>query len=273
MTKSGLEEASQELSGIIEVIFELREHAITASQTLRDLSSRKALLTDAYTQWQADLLRSLDQMMPALQDIAESMISLPEKPRRALILLDEHGWYLDPDMPLPVLWELGKILEEGNITELETALGQFYRDKVTQIEKDLMDMFPHRSKILKQAFGAHRRKEYFLSTPVFLAQTDGICQEYIGIQLFRREKPAIPATASKNKPIPEDELRSALLHPLTKSLPNSASEKERKAELTSLNHNEILHGISLDYGTEVNSLKSISLLNYMATILTWETET
>jgi len=62
-------------------------------------------------------------------------------------------------------------------------------------------------------------------------------------------------------------VRAALLSPLAQILPISASQRERQDGTTALNRHMVLHGESLDYGTKANSLKAISLINYVTQIL------
>ena len=46
------------------------------------------------------------------------------------------------------------------------------------------------------------------------------------------------------------------------------SDNSSNVSLTNvLNRHEVLHGESVDYGTEINSLKAISLLYYIASVL------
>ena len=59
----------------------------------------------------------------------------------------------------------------------------------------------------------------------------------------------------------------SLLSPLTETLPINASEYERQEDFEGLNRHIIMHGESLDYGTEVNGLKAISLINYISQVL------
>ena len=42
---------------------------------------------------------------------------------------------------------------------------------------------------------------------------------------------------------------------------------ERESLMNVLNRHEVLHGESVDYGTEINSLKAMSLLYYIASVL------
>jgi len=65
------------------------------------------------------------------------------------------------------------------------------------------------------------------------------------------------------------------LRPISLELPINASEKAREriaAERgwpawNELNRHQVLHGESVDYGTRLNSLKAISLLNYLVSFL------
>jgi hypothetical protein len=116
---------------------------------------------------------------------------------------------------------------------------------------------------MKPAFNAHRREEYVLSIPIFLAQTDGICKEMAGYYLFIKSLHR-PSTAKYVDQMIGDTFEAALLSPLTVTLPISASEKERQVGNEALKRHTVLHGESLDYGTKVNSLKAVSLINYVA---------
>ena len=203
---------------------------------------------------------------PALAPLTENFRKLPEKIRNALLVLGDHGWYLDLKMPLPALWELEKALNEGSVDEAERFLVEYFRERVPEITKAFKAAHPHRSKIVEAALAAHARGEYELSIPVFLAQADGICQELIGVQLFKKRAKR-PALAAYVEAIAADTLRHALIYPLAHPLPISYAAYERKANFDDLNRHQVLHGESVDYGTEVNSLKGISLLNYVVQIL------
>ena len=72
--------------------------------------------------------------------------------------------------------------------------------------------------------------------------------------------------------IAADTYGAALLSPLAETLPIGASEYERPTGFDELNRHMVLHGESLDYGTKINSLKAISLINYVAHVLTLEKE-
>ncbi len=206
------------------------------------------------------------QLAPLPESLAESFRNLPPRTRQALLLLGEHGWYLDLDMSLPSLWRLEQALEDGDVGLVERSLSRHFTKRLKEIEKALCSRFPHRSRIITLAFKAHRRREYELSIPVLLAQTDGICKEAAGGYYFVR-KDRRPETSIYVEQIASDSLLSALLSPLAQTLPVGASRRNQPNASEGLNRHTILHGDSVDYGTRVNSLKTVSLINYVAQVL------
>ncbi|MCC6458057.1 MAG: hypothetical protein IT328_24090 [Caldilineaceae bacterium] len=196
--------------------------------------------------------KSLDKLSPALRD--------------ALLELGEHGWYVGADMAIPGILQLADGLKQGN-PNAEIALEKYFENRIDEIEADVIGRFPLRAKIIASAFRAHRQQEYDLSIPVLLAQTDGICFDVAKGLLFRR-KAGRPRTADYVDQLSGTALTNALLSPLTKNLPISATENERPPSFSHLNRHAVMHGESLNYGTKTNSLKAISLLNYVAYMLT-----
>lgn len=202
-------------------------------------------------------------IIPIFDDLKNSFQELPKHIQEVLLLLGENGWYLDLEMPLPTLWYLRDILDEGNLLKAENILIKYFENRLCEIEKSILKKFPSRKHLLKPAFNAHRREEYCLSIPIFLAQTDGICKEAVGQCLFMKSNRK-PQTATYVDQIANDTFMAALLSPLAKTLPINASENERPRRFNGLNRHMVLHGESLDYGSKVNSLKAISLVNYVS---------
>ncbi len=208
---------------------------------------------------------------PIFEPLNKSFLDLHPNTREALLLLGSHGWFLDLEMSLPGLWKLKMALSEGNITEAEDALVEYFEKKITQIEDSIIKRFPHREHLIRAIFKAHRRQEYELSIPLLLAQTDGICKDVVNEYLFIKHNKK-PRTAIYVEQIAADSYRAAILSPLTQTLPIGATENERPEDFHSLNRHMVLHGESLDYGNKVNSLKAISLINYVAHVLESEKE-
>ena len=267
----------QPIVDVPEPLQQLREHIPAAQECLRQITEPISLLQSVLPDllWPiikqvVDVQKAIQASIPCwsetLEEHLEAFRKLPTHTREALLLLGKHGWYFDDaDMSLLDLWALKIDLDEGKHLEAETKLMEYFESHLTEIEQSIVTKFPHRSHLIRAAWDAHRRGEYVLSIPVLLAQTDGICKETIDKYLFIK-KDKKPQTASHVDQIPEDHWR-AWLSPLAETLPIGASERERPEGFTSLNRHTVLHGESLDYGSKVNSLKAISLVNYVAHVL------
>jgi hypothetical protein len=207
---------------------------------------------------------------PALVDLQRLFRDLPPRLQRALLTLGAHGWYLDPEMSMPDLWELQEALEQGDVDQAESQLCEYFEHRLDTMEASINERMPDRAHLFRSAFQAHQHGEYALSIPVFLAQTDGICKDMVGHYLFRKGKGkrrGKQATAEYVEQFAADSLQAALLSPLGNTLPINASENELTGAPGVLNRHEVLHGRSLDYGTKKNSLKAISLVNYVSSVL------
>ena len=209
-------------------------------------------------------------LFPEIEKIGKSFVFIAPRAQEGIINLALSGWYLDLEMTFPQISELGHALLQGNADEAEAALVEHFEGRADSIEAELVRKFPRRAHLIQAAFRAHRQKEYDLAIPVFLTQSDGICTDIIRKSPFRsRDKK--PETADYVETIATDTLKSAFLSPLARIIPINASEKHRRGS-NALNRHTVLHGESLDYGTKANSLRAISLLNYVGDVLRDEIE-
>lgn len=204
------------------------------------------------------------------QEVRRRIEELPARTREALLTLGERGWYLDPSHHQ--FFEIAQHVAAGDVAEAEEALIGYYRERLDEIEAEIAERYPKRAAIVRAAAAAHRRGEYVLSVPVFLAQADGLCFDRFEGASYFMKKDGRPATASYLDDVSGDTLRAALLSPLTTSLPISASSKTRReTSFEGLNRHAVMHGESVDYGTEANSLRALSLLQYVAAVQVDET--
>ena len=224
-----------------------------------------------FRQWMGAIAQ---QVAPVVEAIAIGVRDLPPNLQSALLTLGENGWYLDGEWGLSELWPLERALLEGRVEEVDALLVERYEQRLDDIETGLIAALPKREKILRAAFGAHRRQEYELSVPVLLAQADGACLDLTGFALFLRAD-GKPQVARYVANVAQNVVSTALLSPLADILPINAGPKERQRLLAKqgigawreLNRHQVLHGESCDYGTQVNSLKAISLINYLVGFL------
>ena len=195
----------------------------------------------------------------------------PPAYRLALIEIAKRGWYIDQQMGLSMPPKLAAALaREESRHEAESELTAYFISRLDAIELEICERFPQRAHIIEPAFAAHRAGQYVLSIPVFLAQADGICYEKIRAYHFMRDRGSNqpPATARHARSDEHDLWNAIVLSPLSAVVPLNMNKNERGPDFLGLNRHTVMHGDSLDYGTEANSLKAISFLNYVSQVLT-----
>jgi hypothetical protein len=172
------------------------------------------------------------------------------------------GWF--PHKYVTLDFE-GKVLEGQD--ELNEYMAEEVSDSLKEIHTDLVKNYPERAHIIDMAFRLHKDGNYIACIPLFLAQTDGICAQQTKSFLF--------SDHDKRNEFIRDILKSqpknaVILAPMLQSTQFGASisKKSESHKKRAPNRNGILHGSRkhLDYGTDINSLKCISLLAYISTV-------
>jgi hypothetical protein len=181
-------------------------------------------------------------------------------------VLAENGSYLSLEMALPDIVEAAKLFSEGHLSAASQRMVDFYKKNQSAVEETIRKHFPLRKKIIKAAFEAHRKRKYELSIPVMLTQADGISNDLLGTHLFRKRKGS-PATLQFTNQFATDVFLSSLLEPLRREGQIRVDTRRLKTTSGVLNRHGILHGSIIDYASEENSFKVISLLSYLSDIV------
>lgn len=243
-----------------------RRFAEAMAPAIREVERQHAYFAEAGRQLSRQFEEAQARLAPMFEQLAGALEQLPIQQRRALGVLAGDGWYLDPEMHFPDLVELADRIEEGDLEGAREELIAYFEATTDSIESRLVQRFPARAKVIGAAMGAHRRGEYALSIPVFLAQADGICVELVGVQLYAR-RDGVPRLANHFRDEEHTPFMAALLHPLTAPMPISANASERSSRADHLNRHSVLHGESSNYDTRANGCRALSLLAYTAWIL------
>jgi len=206
-----------------------------------------------------DNLRLLSRQLKIL----EKKLSMNTK--RGLRVLGEHGWYISFKMPAVTSAYFGRYPKSIDMRKVDKLMTDYYSSHARQITDSIKQKFPERAKIIEAAYSAHVEKKYELSIPVFLSQADGICYSLINIQLFKK-KSRIPRTAEYVGKL-TDKYTASLCEPFRVLLPVALDTTDPKYKDGDLNRHAILHGLSLNYASQINSLKAFSLLCYVSEAL------
>lgn len=150
--------------------------------------------------------------------------------------------------------------------KVDKYMAGYLTDNLKWIRSRLLAKFPDRRKALKSAFAAHNRRDYYSSIPILLSQAEGICIELTGLKLYGTIK-GKPVISKFVKELPEGGMASILLQPLLSQGLITATEGIRNKFPGTFDRYGILHGLSTDYGTRLDSLRAISWINYIAEVL------
>lgn len=247
----------------------VRETFARVAEQMRPMLAKLPDAIRQFGQWQKDVAALLS---PIITQMALAYREMPPRIQAALLELGKRGWYMDGQFGFSELWTLEEWLAAGDVDKVDAALIAHFESRLPEIEDELIKALPAREAILRAAFAAHRRGEFVLSVPTLLAQSDGVCLELTGFYLFIKDrKLGLPEVARHAADAALNAFSAALLSPLAQVLPINASEKDRGRMIhdqglptwRELNRHLVLHGESVDYGTQTNSLKAIALINYL----------
>lgn len=201
-----------------------------------------------------------------LPDFSSEIDNLTALTNKSFIKLAENGWFIPSmDFSIDIHYELAAELVRENIEMIDKKICELIDTEFDKLKKDIINSVPHRGRLIEAACSAHISKEYALSIPVFLSQTDGICKDKINKDFFGKTN-GLPQTASFVDSL-GDSYTASLLAPFKYVIPITATEKQRDINSISLNRHKVLHGEDYQYDTELNSYKSFSLLSYVSSVL------
>jgi hypothetical protein len=163
----------------------------------------------------------------------------------------KYGWYIPRFIEVGIVFDLLKLFEEEKSEKANEILIKYFKQNLKEIHGDLIRLHPDRANIIREAFLAHKKKLYFSSTILFLSQADGICDSIIFTESKLKKIKNKKESHHIVKVLSESNSLTSYYNPITKNS-NFFSD---------LNRHGVMHGVSNDYGTELNSLKALSLLS------------
>ncbi|TXK71904.1 hypothetical protein [Mesonia sp. K4-1] len=186
-----------------------------------------------------------------------------EKVQMVIYKAATYGWYID-DFSVNSEIKINNCLKliYANLPDkLNLYFSNYYNKKLTKIQENLSKKYTLRSEIINEAFYAHKSGLFHSSICLFITLIDGICNDKMDSKFFINKK-FLPEIKYKleNKEIKYSDF---LLSPINKKATINGWEKELHNFPVRLNRHEIIHGVDVNYGNELNSLKLISTLSYI----------
>ena len=210
--------------------------------------------------------------LETFKEIGERLKEYTKKTPEYFLLIAQHGWFIDLESELNFPSIIAHRIQEKKVDTANEILVDYYKTNVGKIFESLIKRHYNRKEILESIKKSYEEGNHVLLIPAVLTQVDGICFDFTKKKFFIKEK-----KNEKYKFLPEviAELEKSAgnflelyLSPLQNQTPIMAREQDIGKFPCKLNRHEVLHGISTDYGTEINSLKVISLLKYVSDLLT-----
>lgn len=213
-----------------------------------------------------DAHRSITQYINDILQLSKGIHSLPSE-----------GWYFSLQfIDSLAISNLHEYLQKDP-KAFEADVIATFNKQLDAIEKKLTAAFPKRARLLSDLFKHHRQAEYNASIALALTQADGLSKEVFSVKDKNNKPVAVgffDMTNSKadfraqklalSFDVPENSIFSILYNQLAKDDRNDSLILEGKTiRLSDLNRHAILHGESTDYGTLINSVKGILLLDFI----------
>lgn len=210
-------------------------------------------------------------------------ISISDSDWEVAKILSNHGFIFSLSMNDQFKENILELHNSGRTKLINRAVINYYHNqkynKLDGIVLTWQDspLFRRRKQILEDAIWAHMQKKYNLSIPVFHAQAEGILREIIldldseavintykqllskANEIFDEE----PCVFFNNKDQLTIVMNSSFYN--NDNRPFGKMLRAKKDTIQPSRHN-IMHGISRDYGTSVNSIKLILYLDALISI-------
>lgn len=223
---------------------------------------------DSIPQFQNPILEHVE----TFKEIGERLKEYTKKTPEYFLLIAQHGWFIDLESELNFPSKITHYIQGNKADVANELLVDYYKANVGEIFESLINRHHKRREILKNIKKSIDEDNHILAISAILTQVDGICFDFTKKKFFIKEK-----KNKRYKWLPEviSELEKSAgnflelyLSPLQNQTPIMAREEDIGKFTCKLNRYEILHGISTDYGTEINGLKVISLIKYVSDLLT-----
>jgi hypothetical protein len=205
--------------------------------------------------------------LETFQKIGERLKQYAEQTPGYLLLIAEHGWFIEFNSELSFPADIGAELENKNIEGANNLLIDYYSNNLERIFRTLIERHKNRTDIINELILNFKNKNYYTFIPTIFSQIDGICFDFTTKQFFIKERktwlPQVTAELKKNT----GSFLNLYLSPLQNQTPIIAREEDLYRFPCKLNRHEIIHGVNTSYGTYTNSLKVLSLFKYISDLL------
>lgn len=281
-------------------MFKLSQETIQAlnrfSQSVGEISKNMSVGLKVFV----ERLQEIDfsKISETLSLFAQAFEKLPKKQRIVVDELAKCAWYMNSKNGIHMIGEILNLDKKNSkyIENIDKIMIDDLKEHENRNYDWILSSFDDRKLILSDALEDHKIGRYNCCIPVLLNQIDGITRDILGIDRYNNFFKKVPEKImdSSGKII-----KTGKIQPYTKEIANDLSKNivnddgfvysfviypleklsclcydsddinkyiEDGTIYCNFSRHGIIHGKDLDYGTEVNSYKCISILLYLCTI-------
>lgn len=225
--------------------------------------------SDKLLQYQENWSKNINNITVTLseniQSLSNQINKALESAPKYFIILAKYGWFYELNGDVNSHIGIVNQIKKGNIEKVNDYLIDYYSSSFERIITSLKKRHHDRTEVFTEIEKAHNNKQFFVAIPCILSQIDGICYDMFQKYFFINDN-KLPAIRNDISSL-SNTLLDYFLSPFNNITPIMANKKDLKLFSCSLNRHEIIHGVNKSYGTEINSLKCISLLKFVSYVL------
>lgn len=242
----------------------------------------------------APVFERLATVVPQLEDLLKNLQQLIVEEKETTEAFKNGHLLLVPSMPVQLVRQTTSLCKNGEFKKATHLVGNYYRKSEYAALTCAVNQwgqsrsFRPRMRIILDALGAHKRREYSLSVPALLPQIEGtasdisrtadnVISKYEKLQV-RNKKARLGKTKAVISKLVEDSspklgighgmhetLRAFIEEPLYKSR-NFEEDYNAVRKYAGLSRHGILHGLQIRYASYPNSLRLFLVLDILSYI-------
>jgi hypothetical protein len=181
-----------------------------------------------------------------------------------------HDWYISFNLLRnSTLDEIFRLLHFKEKESLQNFVIKNFPLEKDTIFKFIHKTIPHRTSLISEIEGLFKNNFYSAVVALCYTQVDGICNENIGYGFFDTDQ-------NHNLKISKLEPNESLASKIAFQLKESRNEINRYVKpeinnktfkLNSFNRHLVIHGHSIHFGTELNAIRAILLLDFVCSLI------
>ncbi|HMA60154.1 MAG TPA: hypothetical protein VKN64_07660 [Halanaerobiales bacterium] len=210
--------------------------------------------------------QTLSQFNDLFKELYEDLKQFESTHERFSMIMSKLGWppqsNLNVNEVSEIVYYYDEYGEEATKKEIDKYfLERYTADKIDEKVKnwDKKKIMNKRMPIIKEVIKAHKNGDYYLSVATLLPQIEGIIADGFGHvgQMWKDDLKEYITRLNTNRRIFNNLLKDFYLKIILVGFGHGE-------EINScLSRHAIVHGGDVDFGTKINSLKTILLLNYV----------